>query len=82
MALSLFCANFALKYKNYEILRIMSKNISLEVNKAASFLAAGAVEALEPRVKAAQKALEEIISLCRAVLFPWHRQSHPNIWQT
>ena len=37
----------------------MSKNISLEVNKAASFLAAGAVEALEPRVKAAQKALEE-----------------------
>ncbi len=61
----LYCARFALtlpsKYKNYEIFlhRIMSKNISLEVNKAASFLAAGAVEALEPRVKAAQKALEE-----------------------
>lgn len=37
----------------------MSKNIRLEVSKAAQFLAAGAVEALEPRVKAAQKALEE-----------------------
>lgn len=37
----------------------MSKNISLEIGKATQFVAAGAVEALEPRVKAAQKALEE-----------------------
>lgn len=37
----------------------MSKNISLETGKAAPFVAAAAVEALEPFVKAAQKALEE-----------------------
>ncbi len=36
----------------------MSKNIRLEINKAVQFLAAGAVEALEPQVKAAQQALE------------------------
>lgn len=36
----------------------MSKNIRLEINKAMQFLAAGAVEALEPQVKAAQQALE------------------------
>ena len=35
------------------------KNISLDITKAASFLQAGAVEAFEPQVKAAQKALEE-----------------------
>lgn len=37
----------------------MSKNIHLETGKAGSFLPAGAVEAFAPRVKAAQKALEE-----------------------
>lgn len=37
----------------------MSKNIRLEVSKATQFVANGAVEALESRVKAAQKALEE-----------------------
>ncbi len=36
----------------------MSKNIRLEINKAVQFLAADAVEALEPQVKAAQQALE------------------------
>ena len=36
----------------------MSKNIRLEINKAVQSLAAGAVEALEPQVKAAQQALE------------------------
>ena len=35
------------------------KNISLDITKAASFLQAGAVEAFEPQVKVAQKALEE-----------------------
>ena len=35
------------------------KNISLDITKAACFLEAGAVEAFEPIVKAAQKALEE-----------------------
>ena len=34
------------------------KNITLDITKAAQFLKAGAVEALEPQVKAAQKALE------------------------
>ena len=34
-------------------------NIKLDITKAASFLKAGAVEAFEPQVKAAQKALEE-----------------------
>ena len=34
-------------------------NIKLEISKAACFLEAGAVEAFEPQVKAAQKALEE-----------------------
>ncbi|MBQ9357222.1 MAG: glucose-6-phosphate isomerase, partial [Prevotella sp.] len=34
------------------------KNISLDITKAASFLEAGAVEAFEPKVKAAQEALE------------------------
>ena len=34
-------------------------NIKLETSKAACFLEAGAVEAFEPQVKAAQKALEE-----------------------
>ena len=34
------------------------KNISLDITKAAQFLKAGAVEALEPQVKAAQEALE------------------------
>ena len=34
-------------------------NIKLDITKAACFLKAGAVEALEPQVKAAQKALEE-----------------------
>ena len=34
-------------------------NIRLEISKAACFLEAGAVEAFEPQVKAAQKALEE-----------------------
>ena len=34
------------------------KNISLDISKAAQFLAAGAVEAFEPQVKAAQEALE------------------------
>ena len=34
------------------------KNISLDVTKAACFLEAGAVEAFEPKVKAAQQALE------------------------
>lgn len=37
----------------------MSKNIRLDVSKALAFLPAGAVEALEPQVKEAQKALEE-----------------------
>ena len=35
------------------------KNISLDITKAACFLEAGAVEAFEPKVKEAQKALEE-----------------------
>ena len=35
------------------------KNISLDITKASCFLAEGAVAALEPQVKAAQKALEE-----------------------
>ena len=34
-------------------------NIRLDISKAACFLEAGAVEAFEPQVKAAQKALEE-----------------------
>ena len=34
-------------------------NIKLDITKAACFLEAGAVEAFEPQVKAAQKALEE-----------------------
>ena len=34
------------------------RNISLDITKAAQFLKAGAVEALEPQVKAAQEALE------------------------
>ena len=34
-------------------------NIKLDISKAACFLEAGAVEAFEPQVKAAQKALEE-----------------------
>ena len=34
------------------------KNISLDITKAACFLEAGAVEAFEPKVKAAQQALE------------------------
>ena len=34
------------------------KNITLDITKAAPFLKAGAVEALEPQVKAAQEALE------------------------
>ena len=33
-------------------------NITLDTSKAAQFLKAGAVEALEPQVKAAQEALE------------------------
>ncbi len=37
----------------------MSKNIHLETSKAGCFLPAGAVEVFAPRVKAAQKALEE-----------------------
>ena len=35
------------------------KNISLDITKAACFLEAGAVEAFEPKVKEAKKALEE-----------------------
>ena len=35
------------------------KNISLDITKAACFLEAGVVEAFEPKVKEAQKALEE-----------------------
>ena len=34
------------------------KNITLDITKAAQFLQAGAVEAFEPQVKAAQEALE------------------------
>ena len=34
------------------------KNISLDITKAACFLEAGAVKAFEPKVKAAQEALE------------------------
>ena len=34
------------------------KNISLDITKAACFLAEGAVKAFEPQVKAAQEALE------------------------
>ena len=34
------------------------KSISLNITKAASFLAEGAVKAYEPKVKAAQEALE------------------------
>ena len=34
------------------------KNISLDITKAAQFLAPGAVKAFEPQVKAAQEALE------------------------
>ena len=34
-------------------------NIKLDITKAACFLEAGAVEAFEPKVKEAQKALEE-----------------------
>ncbi len=45
----------------------MSKNIRLEVSKATQFVANGAVEALESRVKAAQKALEE--GTCAGTLF-------------
>ena len=45
----------------------MSKNIRLEINKAVQFLAAGAVEALEPQVKAAQQALET--GTCRGNVF-------------
>lgn len=37
----------------------MNKNIRLDVTKAAQFLSADALKAFEPRVKAAQKALEE-----------------------
>lgn len=37
----------------------MSKNIQLQTAKAAPFVAAGAVKALEPSVKAAQEALEK-----------------------
>ncbi len=33
--------------------------MKINISKAQQFLAAGAVEALEPQVKAAQKALEE-----------------------
>ena len=35
------------------------KKISLDITKAACFLKAGSVEAFEPKVKAAQKTLEE-----------------------
>ena len=35
------------------------KNFRLETGKATQFVAADAVKAFEPRVKAAQKALEE-----------------------
>ena len=35
------------------------KNITLDISKAACFLEAGAVKAFEPKVKAAQVALEE-----------------------
>ena len=35
------------------------KNISLDITKAACFLEAGAVKAFEPKIKEAQKALEE-----------------------
>ena len=34
-------------------------NIKLDITKAACFLGAGAVKAFEPKVKAAQQALEE-----------------------
>ena len=34
-------------------------NIKLDITKAACFLEAGAVESFEPKVKEAQKALEE-----------------------
>ena len=34
------------------------KNIKLDITKAACFLEAGAVKAFEPKVKAAQEALE------------------------
>ena len=45
------------KSKIININRIM-KNITLDITKAAQFLQAGAVEAFEPQVKAAQEALE------------------------
>ena len=46
-----------IKSKIININRIM-KNITLDITKAAQFLQAGAVEAFEPQVKAAQEALE------------------------
>ena len=45
-------------FSKTSITKVM-KNISLDITKAACFLEAGAVEAFEPQVKAAQKALEE-----------------------
>ena len=53
-------------------------NIKLDITKAACFLEAGAVEAFEPKVKAAQQALED--GTCMGPLFPsGHRpQSHLN----
>ncbi len=46
-----------IKSRIININRIM-KNITLDITKAAQFLQAGAVEAFEPQVKAAQEALE------------------------
>ena len=46
-----------IKIRIININRIM-KNITLDITKAAQFLQAGAVEAFEPQVKAAQEALE------------------------
>lgn len=39
------------------------KNISLDITKAACFLEAGAVEAFEPKVKAAQQGLKRAHAL-------------------
>ena len=50
------------------------KNISLDVTKALQFLAEGTVKAYEPKVKAAQEALEN--GTCPGKLRRWAIRSH------
>ena len=51
------------------------KSISLNITKAASFLAEGAVKAYEPKVKAAQEALENGTCEGNDFLGWWHLPS-------